>query len=124
MDNQLIKQHNFLTTARYEMSALQKNIIYMLLAQFREDDPEEKSYYEIDLGELESRLDEKLPIPELIKAAEGLVFRPYTIRKKEGGFFYSSLISSVENFPERNTLELGVSSMIKPYLIKKQYSSL
>ena len=44
MHKKNIKQHNAIIEARYEMSALEKNIIYMLLAQLKDDDPPEKAY--------------------------------------------------------------------------------
>ena len=44
MDNKLIKQHNAITTARYEMTALEKNIFYLLLAQLREEASVETKY--------------------------------------------------------------------------------
>ena len=43
MDKQLI-QHNAITEARYEMSALEKNILYMLMGELQEDDPPGKEY--------------------------------------------------------------------------------
>lgn len=124
MEKNQIRQQNSITEARYELSALQKNIIYMLLSELRDEESDKRLYYEIDIGELEERLNQKLSISELIKAAEELVFRPYTIRKDDGSFFYNVLVSSVENFPERNTLELGINSAIKPYFLglKRDYT--
>lgn len=122
MDKKQIKQHNAIIEARYEMSALEKNIIYMLLAQLKDDDPPEKSYYDIDFGELERRLDQKISIPELVKAAEALVFRVYTIHKKDGGILYTSLVGSVHNLPDKNVVQLGISSMAKPYLLALKHN--
>jgi hypothetical protein len=42
MEKKLIRQHNAITEARYELSALEKNIVYMLLAQLKDDDPDDK----------------------------------------------------------------------------------
>ena len=124
MDKKQIKQHNAIIEARYEMSALEKNIIYMLLAQLKDDDPPEKAYYDLDFGELERRLDQKISIPQLVKAAEALVFRVYTIHKENGGVLYTSLVSSVQNISAKNKIQLGVSSMAKPYLfaLKRNYT--
>jgi plasmid replication initiation protein len=124
MTKKIIKQHNAITEARYEMSALEKNIFYMLLAQLRDDDPESKRYYKINFQELEEKFGKKIAISELVKAAQGLVFRVYTIKKENGGELDTSLVSSVENMPEENCIELGVSSMARPYLLalKKDYT--
>jgi len=125
MAKKIIKQHNAITEARYEMSALEKNIFYMLLAELKDDDPEEKKYYKLDLKVLERRCGgKKLTVPELVQAAEGLVFRVYTITKENGGTLLTSLISSVTNIPEENCIEVGVGSMVRPYLLalKKDYT--
>ena len=47
----LIKQHNAITEARYEMSALEKNIIYMLLGLLNDADSPNKTY-KIPLNDL------------------------------------------------------------------------
>ena len=121
-DKKKIKKHNDLIEARYEMSPLEKNIIYMMLAQLRDDDPPEKLYYDIDFGELERRLDQKISIPELVKAAEALVFRVYTIRKERGGLLYTSLVGSVHNLPDKNVVQLGISYRAKPYLLALKHN--
>ncbi len=120
----ILKQHNAITEARYEMSALEKNIFYMLLAELKDDDPEEKSYYMISFSELQKRVEKKITIPDLVKAAEGLVLRSYTIKKANGGVLLTSLVSSVKNIPEEDSIRLGVSSMARPYLLalKKDYT--
>lgn len=117
MDKKYIKQHNAIIEARYDISAMEKNIIYMLLAQLKDDDPPEKAYYDIDFLELEQRLDQTISIKSLVKAAEALVFRVYTIQKEDGEVLYTSLISSVQNLPKHNMIQVGVSSMAKPYLL-------
>ena len=39
-----IWQDNALTVARYEMSETEKNLLYMVVAQVKPDDPETKAY--------------------------------------------------------------------------------
>lgn len=123
-NKKILKQHNAITEARYEISDLEKNIFYMLLAELKDDDPKSKKYYKISFSELQDRLKKKLTIPELVKAAEGLVSRVYTIKKENGGRLDTTLISSVENIPEENAIELGIGSMVRPYLLalKKDYT--
>jgi len=124
MERKIIKQHNAITEARYEMSPLEKNILYMLLAQLKEDDPEDKTYYKISFYELERRFGKKIDIPELIKASQGLVLRVYSVKKEDGGEMDFKIASSFENLPEEKSIELGVSSMAKPYLLalKEDYT--
>lgn len=124
-----LKQHNYITEARYDMSALQKNIFYLLLSEMQENDNKENvhpyyPYYKINFHELERRMGNKIRMPELMEAVNGLVFRVYKIKEANGDELSSSLISSAENLPEENSIELGVSPMIKPYLLdlKKEYT--
>jgi len=58
-NKKILKQHNAITEARYEMSALEKNIFYMLLAELKDDDPIDKKYYKIAFFELEKRFGKK-----------------------------------------------------------------
>jgi plasmid replication initiation protein len=82
MENKLIKQHNALTTARYEMSSLEKNIVYMLLSQLKEDDPHGRKY-EIPIRLLRAQKGARVRREELLLAAKKLVSRGITIYQEE-----------------------------------------
>jgi len=60
----------------------------------------------------------------LIKASQGLVLRVYSVKKEDGGEMDFKIASSFENLPEEKSIELGVSSMAKPYLLalKEDYT--
>lgn len=114
---ELIRQHNAITEARYEMSALEKNIFYMLLAALNQEViSQRRYYYRISLKELNKRLGSETTVKELMDASQKLLSRVYTIMEKDGGELHTSLISSVSNMPD-DAIEVGVSSMILPYLI-------
>ncbi|MHB9146852.1 MAG: replication initiation protein [Candidatus Amoebophilus sp.] len=118
MVKKLIRQHNAITEARYEMTPLEKNIFYMLLAEIKESDPVSKIYYKISFLELEERIEKKLDIPTLMKAVRSLIFRIYTIEEENGDILNCQLITSAENFPEEeHAIELGVSPDVRPYLL-------
>ena len=42
--NKYIKQHHAITEARYDLSAIEKNMFYLLLGALKDDDPLEKEY--------------------------------------------------------------------------------
>ena len=44
MEKQLVRQHNAITEARYEMSALEKNSMYMLLSLLKNEDTPGRIY--------------------------------------------------------------------------------
>lgn len=126
---QPLKQHTYITEARHEFSTLQRHIFYMLLAEMKEGDNKEKAppyypYYKINFHDLERRMGRKIKMDELIEASNGLVFKSYRVNKNQGGELSSCLISSIENLPEENSIELGVDTVIKPYLLelKKDYT--
>lgn len=78
MDNKLIKQHNAITTARYEMTALEKNIFYLLLAQLREEASVETKY-ELSVQDLKKIKGVRIRREELIQAAKKLIGRGLTL---------------------------------------------
>ena len=122
-NKEILRQHNAITEARYEMSALEKNILYLLMAELSEEDESHKDYF-INFDDLQERTPEKIKMPQLIKASEKLVTRVYSIKKANGGILDAALVSSVKNYPELKKIRLRVGSMILPYLIslKKNYT--
>lgn len=115
MSKKHIRQHNAITEARYEMSALEKDIFYMLLAQVREDDAFGKEYV-IHLNKLEEHIG-KISAEELGKAEDNLLSRVYVI-PKDGGELYVSLMTVVRYNDLERTLRIKISQKLLPYLIK------
>jgi plasmid replication initiation protein len=117
MERQVIHQHNAITEARYDISSLEKNIIYMLLLAIKASATTiQKNYYRISLKELNQRIGFKIKLEELIAASRSLLSRVYTIIEEDGAELHTSLISSITNITDEE-LEIGVSSMALPYLI-------
>jgi plasmid replication initiation protein len=67
-----IKQHNAITEARYEMTALQKNIFYLLLAQLK-DGEYDKNRYELSIGALNEIRNVRVNKEEILQSARGLI---------------------------------------------------
>jgi plasmid replication initiation protein len=123
MGDQLIKQHNAITTARYDMSATEKNIVYMLLAQLRDDDPFRKTYT-IYLQELQKNLEmvgQKVDREQFEEATKKLVSRVYSIEEPSGDFLQLALIASAKHtrYSNHNDIaELEISKSARPYLFQ------
>ena len=118
MDDKLIRQHNFLTTARYEMSALEKNIIYMMLAQLRDDDPWERQY-EIPIQTLQEKKGVRIRREELLSAAKKLITRGLTIYHEDQKEFITIGILVSANYgkeEKRNHLVLEFDQKLYPFL--------
>ena len=120
MGDKLIRQHNFLTTARYEMSALQKNIMYMLLVQLRDDDPWGKQY-EVPIQALREKRGVEIPRARLLSAAKKLIERGITIYHEDRKDFITiGILASADYGKEekkRNHLVLEFDQKLYPFLV-------
>lgn len=114
---EILRQHNAITEARYEMSSLEKNIVYMLMAVLKEDNPPKQRDYELLFSELEDRLQEKISWENLIKASQKLVTRRYIIVEDNGDEVFLPIASSFHFNPSKGIITLGVTSMAHPYLV-------
>lgn len=114
--NELLRQHNAITEARYEMSALEKNIVYMLMRNIEEGDPDDKEYV-IDIYELESVLG-PLTKKEIREARDNLIQRAYTIKRDNGNVLVVSLMTVVQYDMGANKLAIKISSKILPYFLE------
>ena len=113
--NEQLRQHNAITEARYEMSALEKNIVYMLMREISQDDPDGMEYV-IDISEIEKvvgSLDKK----EVREATSNLLQRAYSIRRANGDILIVSLMTVVRYDMAANKLLVKISKKILPYFV-------
>lgn len=118
-----LKQHNAITEARYHMTALEKNIVYMLMSKISEDD-EGGELYTMDFAELKRRVG-NFTEEEFDKATTNLITRPYTIYEDNGkSVLVTSLMTAVHYHPKTKEFKIRIASMILPYYIqlKKDYT--
>jgi plasmid replication initiation protein len=91
-----VKQHNAITEARYEMTALQKDIMYMLLPQLKEDNVTQTKY-KISFRSLITVKKVSINKEEIRQAAKGLMSSVLTlydeIQKK---FLTIAILSSAD----------------------------
>ena len=114
MVRKVLIQHNSLITARYEMSAAEKNITYMLLAQLGQNDPVDSIYY-ISISDMEKLTGRALKHKQIKKATEKLLLRLYTIW--EGGdLLQVCMISSARYIKGAGKIAIRIDPEIRPYL--------
>ena len=120
MESQL-RQHNAITEARYEMSAIEKNIFYLLMSEIQAGDPPQKSYV-IDIST--SKVLKDVSIEELRKAAKNLITRVYYINKPNGNILAFALMTGVSYDEEKKEMRIVISQKLLPYLIalKEDYT--
>ena len=119
-DNKEIRQHNALTTARYEMSACEMDIMFCLLSRLNSR-PEK--IYTIAVNEIESETGKTWNYQQLREATYKMNSRVYEIKGEN--LLQLSLLASAEYITGAGTIELEISEKIKPYLLdlKKQFTS-
>lgn len=109
-----VVQHNAIVRARYDMTVIEKNVIYMLLAQLHDDDPPNKVYY-ISVKDIERLTGKEINYGQFEKSTMRLVTRGYTI--KEGDeILQVAVVSSVRHIKHQGMIAVKFDSDIRPYL--------
>ena len=115
MKQKLIRQHNAITKARYEMSALEKNILYMLLAQLREEDLPSK-IYRIEITELQKITGRDVDHIQFSRTTKKLVGRLLHTHYDEDKELSLNILSSGEYKRNSGAIELELSQEIRMFL--------
>jgi len=110
-----IRQHNAITTARYEMSACEMDIVFALLSKLSSHD-KPGTMYQIRIQELEMLTGRQWQYRQLLDSTEQLNTRIYFIEDKEK-VLQVSLLASAEYRKGHGIIELEVSEKMRPYLI-------
>jgi plasmid replication initiation protein len=118
-----IRQHNSITTARYDMSALEMDIIFALLSRLNKDD-KPGTLYRLRVQELEKLTGREWNYHRLGPAVDSLVGRSYHIEDGKS-WLKVTMLASAEYLKGQGIIELEVSEKLRPYLInlKNNYTS-
>jgi plasmid replication initiation protein len=110
-----IRQHNAITSARYEMSACEMDLVFSLLSKLTKTDAP-GTIYEIRVRELEALTSRSWNYKQLLESTELLNSRVYSI---ESGttLLQVSLLASALYRKGKGTIELEISERMRPYLI-------
>ncbi len=94
----LTKQHNALTEARYNISPLQKNILYLLFNQIKEAPfPKEPIKYKLSFREINLSRNMRLSKEDIHEAAKSMIASGFTIYDDdEKGFISTGLLENAE----------------------------
>ena len=111
--NDLIKQHNAITEARYEMSALEKNIIYMLLGLLNDADSPNKTY-KIPLNDLKGARGKDIDHVYFAKTIKKLVNRQIYTQYRNKEELVLNILSSGRY--DQGTIELEISEKMRVFL--------
>lgn len=111
--NDLIKQHNAITEARYDMSALEKNIIYMLLGLLDEAEAPDKTY-KIALNDLKGARGKDIGHVYFAKTIKKLVNRRIYTQYGTEKELVLNILSSGRY--DQGTIELEISEEMRAFL--------
>ena len=123
--NLKIYQSNDIIEARYNLSALEKNIWTLLVGQINAYDKDFKPYvFETKDILKDLKMGEK-NYQHLYDATEGLLKKPITIIRQDNSMLQCNIISSADYSPDRSIVTLKFDSLLKPYLLqlKERYTS-
>ncbi|MCB2411139.1 replication initiation protein [Hymenobacter lucidus] len=110
-----IRQHNAITTARYEMSACEMDIVFSLLSVLRKED-KAGTIYRIRVKELEQLTGRVWNYQRLLEATSNLRSREYHIEDNKH-VLQVGLLASALYIKGEGIIELEISERIRRYLI-------
>lgn len=118
-----IRQHNIITTARYDYTACQLDILFCLLSQLKKEDASNTRYV-IYIKDIESLTGRRWNYQQLRKATADMGSRMFEV--KEGKQYSQLWMFQRATYTEgRGCLEIKLSEDIKPYLfeLKNNFTS-
>jgi plasmid replication initiation protein len=110
-----IRQHNALTTARYEMTACEMDIVFALISMIRKDD-RPGTVYSFHIQDLNALSGREWNYQRLMQSASKLRGREYHF-EDEHKIIQAGVLASSVYLKGDGTLELEISERMRPYLI-------
>jgi plasmid replication initiation protein len=119
-----IWQSNFITAARYEMTAMEKNLIYMVMAQIKKSDTPGKLYV-VSATELMKHTGSHILYEDLKKATSRLRERKLDGILANGNYLGVGFIASAEYITGKGLIEIELSQKILSFYLdlKEQFTT-
>ncbi|MFD2938325.1 replication initiation protein [Spirosoma flavum] len=113
-----IWQDNVLTVARYEMSEAEKNILYMVVASIKKDDPVTKMY-QVSVKEMAHITgSEELKFEAYKQASRKLLSRVFETTLPNGDILQATFIASALYKKGTGTIQIELSQMVRPFYVE------
>ena len=113
-----IWQDNVLTTARYEMTEAEKNLLYMVVATIKQDDLPNKKY-QVSVREMAEVTGSKGLMLEAYKqATRKLLTRVFETTLPDGDLLQATFISSARYKKGTGLIEIGLSDEVRPFYVQ------
>jgi plasmid replication initiation protein len=112
-----IFQDNVLTLARYEMTEAEKNILYMVVAQIKKEDPLTKMY-QVTVKEMAEIAGSKELMFEAYKqATQKLITRVFVTTLPNGDILQAGFIASALYRKGTGIIQIELSQMVRPFYV-------
>jgi plasmid replication initiation protein len=108
-----IKQHNTITSGRYDFSACQLDVLFMLLASLKEEDEISKEYH-IRVKDIELITGRKWNYQQLKDGNEGLLSRVFEIQMPKG-LKQIVLFNEVQYLDGTGSFYMKINESARPY---------
>jgi plasmid replication initiation protein len=113
-----IWQDNALTVARYEMTETEKNLLYMVVANVKKDDPPTQKY-QVSVREMAEVTGSKGLMLEAYKqATRKLLTRVFETTLPDGDLLQATFISSARYKKGIGVIEIGLSDEVRPFYVQ------
>lgn len=109
-----IKQHNTITSGRYDFSACQLDVLFMLLANLNENDAPNKRY-NIRVKDIELITGRKWDYQQLKNSNEDMMSRVFEITTERGNLAQINLFSVVEYLDGTGSFDIIINEPARPY---------
>ena len=118
-----VRQHNAITTARYEMTACEMDIVFYLLSLLRKED-RIGTFYRVKVTELMAVTGREWNYHQFLEATSALRTREY-IFEDNNRLLQVGLLASAEYLKGEGVIELEISEKIRPYFVdlKRNFTS-
>lgn len=118
-----IRQHNAITTARFEMTACEMDIVFYLLSLLRKED-RIGTFYQLRVKELMHLTGRQWNYQQFLEATSSLRTREYVI-EDNNRVLQVGLLASAEYLKGEGIIELEISEKMRPYLVdlKRNFTS-
>jgi plasmid replication initiation protein len=118
-----VRQHNAITTARYEMTACEMDIVFYLLSLLRKED-RIGTFYQIKVLDLMTLTGREWNYQQFLEATSALRTREYVF-EDNNRLLQVGLLASAEYLKGEGVIELEISEKIRPYFIdlKRNFTS-
>ena len=112
----VIWQDNFITSGRYEMTALEKNILYAVLAQLKKTDPIGHTYL-VSTKDISGLNGDRVNYENFRKSTEKMLSRVIEGVLPNGNILQVNFISHAEYLKGQGVISIGLSPKVVPFFM-------